>query len=268
MKCRRPCWRAAAGLSLLETHRFDERGRGLEGSCPHRSDRFPHACENSLGRVLRSGLLVESGQRSLFEFHPWKVAERRGQAFLAVGLFEKHVGGRVCVSEIATVCPARLFVLRDFDEQLPRHIATGTCSPPQKKLRMRQTQATSRPQNLPKTVLYRDAKRRKRQSEPTLCDVGGWFGTKRSAVQIRAPRPFLSSPTFTLPVATRRVWGVICGLPALQPRQPTRCAGLGSEFSKSSAPLRDGPDGVGWRGAGPCASIPQHNDSPVAGHRL
>jgi hypothetical protein len=29
--------------SQLETHRFDERGRGPQGLRPHRNDRFPHA---------------------------------------------------------------------------------------------------------------------------------------------------------------------------------------------------------------------------------
>jgi hypothetical protein len=51
-----------------------------------------------------------------------------------------------------------------------------------------QIQATSGPQNLPNIVLYRDAKRKKRQSEPTSCYVLIWFGTKRPPVQIRPPR--------------------------------------------------------------------------------
>src|SRR5215469_5574746 len=33
--------------SRQETHPFDEGGRGLVGSPPHRMDRFPHASENA-----------------------------------------------------------------------------------------------------------------------------------------------------------------------------------------------------------------------------
>jgi len=43
--------------SRPETHPFDERGRGRERPRPHRRDRFPHASENSLRKLPRSGLL-------------------------------------------------------------------------------------------------------------------------------------------------------------------------------------------------------------------
>jgi len=43
--------------SRPETHPFDERGRGRERLRPHRMDRFPHASENSLRKLPRSGLL-------------------------------------------------------------------------------------------------------------------------------------------------------------------------------------------------------------------
>src|ERR1043166_7679635 len=38
--------------SQSETHPDDERGLGAQGSSPHRTDRFPHASENSWAHLL------------------------------------------------------------------------------------------------------------------------------------------------------------------------------------------------------------------------